>query len=409
MTTIDTKRHIEINEGYQGINLTEFAIGVDELISNDQIVDTFIRSKQFSFDSLRDCVKTELDRDYLRQAFDVDKIKITDFRKTDKQGVSKFLFDFINEPYWGDDRNEFAKLHDRYFEIHNEFGDNEFYILSKDWFNKDDERVIEPESWVYTYYFLIIFEIRVFAKRQNVSGHAMKTTLNIFTGLFLLLTSCNNSRKDDMKTYVESEPTFFELRNGDWLTNQWIRKPENLLTIHETFKKVGYMNLITDNLLFDNPLIIQGIYINKQASHLLDSLELTYNLPDIKDKYYREFWQRRKAEKNDSVVFIIIKDINFAIKNKRSSGGLSLNANHKLVNDTLASLLEIEFRTDRLTKQQAQQDFETLRQLGFHQSAYNLLFKTYKYQDIKWNRDSLERTLKQSDKLIYPWFQDDTK
>jgi len=169
------------------------------------------------------------------------------------------------------------------------------------------------------------------------------------------------------------------------------------------------MNLITDNMLFDNPLIIQGIYINKQASHLLDSLELTYNLPDIKDKYYREFWQRRKSEKNDSVVYIIIKDINFAIKNKIGSAGLSLNSNPKLVNDTLVNLLEIEFRTDSLTEQQARQDFETLRRLGFHQSAYNLLYETYKYQDLKWNRDSLVKTLKQSDKFIYPWFQDDTK
>ena len=156
MTTIDTKRHIEIDEGYQGINLTEFAIGVDELTSNNQIVDTFIRSEEFSFDSLRDCVKAEPDNGYLRQAFDVDKIKITDFKKTDKQEVSKFLIDFLNEPDWGDDKNEFAKLLDRYFEIHKEFGDNEFYILSKDWFDKEDERVIGPESWVYTYYFLII-------------------------------------------------------------------------------------------------------------------------------------------------------------------------------------------------------------------------------------------------------------
>lgn len=156
MATIDTKRHIEIDEGYQGINLTEFAIGVDELISNDQIVDNFIRSKQLSFDSLRECVKAEPDKGSLRQAFDVDKIKITDFRKTDKQGVEKFLYDFINEPNWGDDRNEFAKLLDRYIEIHNEFGYNEFYILSKDWFSKEDEKVIEPESWVYIYYFLII-------------------------------------------------------------------------------------------------------------------------------------------------------------------------------------------------------------------------------------------------------------
>jgi len=159
MTTIDIKKHIEINEGYQGINMTEFAIGVDDQISNDQIVDTFIRSKQFSFDSLRDCVKAEPDKGYLRQAFNIDKIKITDFKKTDKQGVSKFLFDFINESDWGDDRNGFAKLLYRYLEIHNDFGDNDFYILSKDWFDKEDERVIEPESWVYTYYFFIILSI----------------------------------------------------------------------------------------------------------------------------------------------------------------------------------------------------------------------------------------------------------
>jgi hypothetical protein len=237
----------------------------------------------------------------------------------------------------------------------------------------------------------------------------MKTTLKILTGVFLLLISCNNSTTDDMKNYIETDPTFFELRNENWLTNKWIRKSENLLTIHETFKKVGYMKLITGSLLLDSPLIIQGIYINKQGSLLLDSLELTYNLPNIKDKYYREFWQRREAEKNDSVVYIIIKDINFAVKNKIGSRGLSLKANPKLVNDTLANLLEIEFRTDSLTKQQAQQDFTTLKQLGFHQSAYNLLFKTYKYQDLQWNRDSLVKTLKQSDKFNCPWFQDDTK
>lgn len=237
----------------------------------------------------------------------------------------------------------------------------------------------------------------------------MKTTLNILTGLFLLLTSCNNLTTDNRKNYIESKPTFFELRNGDWLTNKWIRKPENLLIIHETFKKVGYMNLITDNLLFDNPLIIQDIYINRQGSHLLDSLELTYKQIDIKNKYYREFWQRRKNEKNDSVVYIIIKDINFAIKNKMGSAGLFLKTNPNLVNDTLVNLLQIEYRTDSLTLELARTDFETLRLLGFHQSAYNLLFETYNYQDLKWAKDSLVKTLKQSDKFVYPWFQDNTK
>ena len=156
MATLKTKRHIEISESFQGINLTEFAIEFGDKKDNDQIVNDFMRSKHFSFDSLRDCVKAEPSKGYLRQAFNVDRVKITDFKKTDKQGVSKFLFDFINEPDWGDDRNEFATLLDKYFEIHKQFGDNDFYIISKDWFDKGDERVIEPESWVYTYYFLII-------------------------------------------------------------------------------------------------------------------------------------------------------------------------------------------------------------------------------------------------------------
>lgn len=248
------------------------------------------------------------------------------------------------------------------------------------------------------------FKIRHFAKLQTVSSHAVKTTLNILTGLFLLLISCN-STTDDRKNYIESEPTFFELRNGDWLTNKWIRKPENLLTVHETFKKFGYTKLILDHLLNDDPLFIQDIYISRPGRQLLDSLELTYNQTDIQGKYLREFWQRRKVEKNDSVVYIIIKDINSAIR----TGLASQDANSALVNDTLIQLLQIDYQTDSLTEQLATQDFETLKRLGFHQSAYNLLFEIYKYQGLNWNRDSLAKTLKQSNKFTYPWFQDDTK
>ncbi|WP_215226765.1 hypothetical protein [Echinicola shivajiensis] len=136
--------------------MTEFNIRVTEQIDSDQIVDTFLRTKHFSYDSLRDFIKKEPDKGYLRQAFDIEKIKISDFKKTDLKGTTKFLSDFINESEWGDDRNQFSLLLDRYYEIYKELNDNEFYILSIDWFNKDDERLIEPESWCYTYYFLII-------------------------------------------------------------------------------------------------------------------------------------------------------------------------------------------------------------------------------------------------------------
>jgi len=156
MTISDPIKHIEIWEGYQVVNLTQFALEVDDSTVSDQIVADFILSKQFSFDCLLDCVKAEPNKTYLRQAFYIDKIQVTDFKKTDKQGVSEFLSDFLNEPDWGDDRNDFVKLRDRYFEVYSEWENKEFYILSTNWFDKEDKRVVDPESWIYTYYFLII-------------------------------------------------------------------------------------------------------------------------------------------------------------------------------------------------------------------------------------------------------------
>jgi hypothetical protein len=236
----------------------------------------------------------------------------------------------------------------------------------------------------------------------------MRTTLNIFTGLFLILTSCNNATTDNRKDYVESQPTFFELRNGNWLTNQWIRKPENLLALHETFKKVGYNNLL-GSILSDNPVIAQDIYINKRGYDLVDSLVMTYKQRDKGTKYYQEFWARREYEKNDSAVFVILSDIQYSYKTKMTSSVLQLQADNSKLNDTLKTLLEIEYRNDTLTTDMALKDFTTLRRLGFHQSAYNLLFERYKYQDIQWNRDSLVKTLKPTNKFVFPWLQDDTK
>ena len=92
-----------------------------------------------------------------------------------------------------------------------------------------------------------------------------------------------------------------------------------------------------------------------------------------------------------------------------TSGILQLKADDSKLNDTLKNLLEIEYRYDTLTNELARKDFETLKRLGFHQSAYNLLYERYKYQDITCDRDSLVKTIKQSNKFIYPWFQDDTK
>ena len=156
MTIFETKQHIEINENYQGINLTEFSFCIASDIDNEQIVNTFIKSSSFTYDSLRDCVKKEPNKGYLKRVFNFDKAKITDFKKYTKEEVIKFLIDFLNEPDWGEDRDEFSNLLDKYFAIHKKITSNDFYIISKNWFEANDEKLIEPENLCYIYYFLII-------------------------------------------------------------------------------------------------------------------------------------------------------------------------------------------------------------------------------------------------------------
>ena len=74
----EINRHIEIDENYQGVNLTEFSFTVTDEPNSDLLVDNFMRSKQFSYGSLRDCVKNEPEKGYLRRAFNIDRIKVTD-------------------------------------------------------------------------------------------------------------------------------------------------------------------------------------------------------------------------------------------------------------------------------------------------------------------------------------------
>ena len=73
----------------------------------------------------------------------------------------------------------------------------------------------------------------------------MKNTLYIF--IAVLITSffaCGIVQEKERKFHIESEVSFFDLRNGNLLENNWIRKPANMLMVHETFKKYGYVNLL---------------------------------------------------------------------------------------------------------------------------------------------------------------------
>ncbi|QNL21265.1 hypothetical protein HZR84_04710 [Hyphobacterium sp. CCMP332] len=230
----------------------------------------------------------------------------------------------------------------------------------------------------------------------------------IFTVSILTLFSCSQNDKKTRDYYVESQPTFFDLKHGDWTTNDWIRKPENLKIIHETFKKFGYMDLIGSRLN-DNPLILQGIYIKNKPYNLIDSLIIAFDNKDLDVKYYREFWLRRQKEKNDTVVYEILKDIKSTYMTFLTPEAISDRADMEFVNDTLLQLLEIEYPDQPLTKDLAIEHFKTLNELGFHQSAYNLLFERSEYSGIDWNKEQLKEKLRTTEDYVYPWFEDNEK
>ena len=47
------------------IHLTEFSYKVDKKIDSVEIIDKFIQTKSFVYDSLRDCIKNKTDKGYL--------------------------------------------------------------------------------------------------------------------------------------------------------------------------------------------------------------------------------------------------------------------------------------------------------------------------------------------------------
>ncbi len=231
----------------------------------------------------------------------------------------------------------------------------------------------------------------------------MNKLLTISLLIFLFL-SCKNDKKSELEFYAENQTSFFDLRNGDWTKNSWIRKPENLKMVHESFKKFGYDKL--ENLIFksENEFLIQGIYIKRNFENLMDSLELTYDKPEIQAKYYAEFWNRRKAEKNDSIVYEIIREFNsLKSDNKR------LNFENQFVNDTLVDLLKIEFDNYNLNSEKLKSDFYTLKKYGLHQSAYNLLYERAEYSELELDREKLKRELKKTTEFEQPWLIDNEK
>ncbi|MCK5847195.1 MAG: hypothetical protein KAG84_07135 [Bacteroidales bacterium] len=232
----------------------------------------------------------------------------------------------------------------------------------------------------------------------------------------IILISCqpsNDSQKNsaglDMGTYyIEKKLSFFDPyeityaggKFQGYTYETWVRQPENLSIIHETFKKVGYKRI------FDSNWFGFFLDVNKPTKELIDSLIITHDSSPINSKYYSEFWDRRMSERNDSVVFEILKEVSNTVYYDSV-----INIDNSLVNDTLYNLINIREYEDSLTDKKAIENFNYLKSIEMHYSAYNLLYERYRYYDINWNQEELRQDLKIDTMNCCPsaFIEDDTK
>ena len=98
--------------------------------------------------------------------------------------------------------------------------------------------------------------------------------------------------------------------SGVYKEHDWFRKKENLLLLHSCLKKVGYTNIITASQLRKKIVYSNKHWGNITFHGLLDTLVLTGRDKSLTDSnYFKKFWERRKNEGNDNVLFDILKEI----------------------------------------------------------------------------------------------------
>lgn len=216
----------------------------------------------------------------------------------------------------------------------------------------------------------------------------MRQLINI--GLLILVSCGTPTETVDNSYYVEKELSFYDPYNPTYTTDTWIRKPENIKIAHETFKKFGYRNIFSEGQFNEAPCWIPGLnegVRGKTCRDIIDSLILSYPTIETADKYYKEFWLRRKTEKNDSIVFEILKELQSGLFYNKE-----LTVDNRLVNDTVVNLIKIS--RGPVDDQTSVQYFNYLKQIGLHASAYNLLYEWTPYENVKWDKDKLKQGLK---------------
>jgi hypothetical protein len=180
---------------------------------------------------------------------------------------------------------------------------------------------------------------------------------------------------------------------------KWLRNPDNLTKAFNTFEFVGLENFISKEQYYDTKMFDSdyrnfdwnGKSLNDICRIMIDSYSDSVEF----EKYYQDFWIRRRLEKNDSATYEILKHINRIYTSKSVE---TFKKSSKEYDSLVYRLLDYDIKmqeSDSLTQTKVIIDyFDYLKQMGLEHSAYNLIYEVRPFQYLNINRDSLLLTLK---------------
>ncbi|MBB3701261.1 hypothetical protein KMW28_03635 [Flammeovirga yaeyamensis] len=175
----------------------------------------------------------------------------------------------------------------------------------------------------------------------------------------------------------------------------WLRAPNNLSDFFDVTKKIGLERLLTKeeyNQVLDDEAYWGYAWKGKSLNMIVDSLILAYSEEHQKENYYLSFWERRRVEKNDVVVFDILNQT----KAFYTKGVIDINEdiNRNDLYELMLFNINLNSEKDSVNRQKMTIEyFDVLKSNGLEHSAYNLISETDYHQFILEKEDSLLQTL----------------
>src|ERR1700761_8880794 len=147
----------ELREEYQAIFWYVFL--VDKISPGlEMSVNDLIHSEEFTQYCFPFKVKKSWGErnQFLKRAFDLNKLDVSNFKMFNKEELLQFFDIYAASDTWKDDKEKFASLMYEFKEMFKNETANQFFLIGKEWFDKDSA-LLSEDSEFFIYYFILIW------------------------------------------------------------------------------------------------------------------------------------------------------------------------------------------------------------------------------------------------------------